>query len=110
MAVPGRRCVPAPCLDNGLLKLAAGDSLQRTLRPELTLNPTERVRVGAPARASEIGLSRERVDSVNEQRKLLTRRAQPATGSLRPTHRREYVFFTGRGGGDNADERSRSPR
>jgi hypothetical protein len=86
-----------------LLKLVAGDSLQRTLGPERTLKSTERLRIGAPTRACEIGLGEERVDSVDEHRRLLSRRAQPVTGSPRRGHRRECVIFAGPGSGVSTD-------
>ena len=105
MTIPRRRRAPTPSSDDGLLELTAEDPLQRPVVPELTLHAAERLGVGAPARIREIGLSEERIDRLDERRRLLPCGTQPAAGSPRRTHRRECVIFTGPGGDAGADER-----
>ena len=103
MTIPRRRRARAPCPDDCLLKLTAGDPLQRTLRPELAPKPAERLRVGPSARVGEVGLSEERVDSLSKGRRLLLPRAQPATRPPPRGHRRECVMFTVRERGVSSD-------
>ena len=94
VTIPRRGCTAAPRIDDRPLELASGDPLQWAVGPELTLEATKCLRIGASARVREVGLSEECVDRLDERRRLFPRWAQPPTRPARGAHRRECVIDT----------------
>jgi hypothetical protein len=67
--------------------------IKRSLRPELGLEPRERLRVRASARGGEVGLRQEGIHRVGQRRDGIANGPQAPDGSLRGGHRRECVVF-----------------
>ncbi len=85
---PGRRRRMPPRLPGHALELPTADPVKRPVLTKRRLQPAERLRVGAPARARQIRLVKKRGGRL-AQRRAPAHRAQPSGGTSRTGHRRE---------------------